>query len=434
MSENLKKILTEKYFVDDHTEKLINYFLEEIARKYKVSIGLYIVNKATKFPTESEKFFSPLCSSLKNNKRYNKLCEDDHCKRAMNEKHPVVDLCHCGLYNFSYPIFVEDTHVGTILCGQKLINNKISEDESICKFNEFIINNNLECEKDLYISLRNSSDCVDNDFFVKIERELNKVTSLIMDIFIEKKQIENERNLLKRNLLLIAHEILIYTQGAVAAASELQYEISNKYFDNIINISSHMEGSLQHITTVVANLIWAETKMTYKFAKNDALYILRASVKHYKWFASSKEIEIKLKIGDGSPNIICSEHHIKQLVNNLLHNAIKYSYKGNYDFGRYRYVDVKFSLIRNYNCICFEFVNYGIGILEDEYDKIMEKEVRGVLVADENRSGTGLGLRIVARIVKRHNGFMAVYIKKLMKTHIKIHLKCLYLLIIRAVN
>jgi signal transduction histidine kinase len=95
-----------------------------------------------------------------------------------------------------------------------------------------------------------------------------------------------------------------------------------------------------------------------------------------------------------------SLRHIVHMMNNLVHNAVKYSFSGSQ--GRDREVRIRGT--RESRIYRFEIENYGIGILPDERDRIFEKGVRGKLTEDESRTGAGLGLYIAKEIVKNHGG------------------------------
>jgi len=399
--------------VSDHTGQLVEYILDQLAYKFKLSIGLYIPGEETVFSENAKHYFSPLCSYLARNKLLKVYCDEDHARRGSQANFPVVDMCHCGLLNFSYPIFINKKRVGTILCGQKLIIDSLQENESNKKFKDFIEEQSNKINKNKAVECYNLVEKVSCDFFENIKNDIEKAASLIFKVFFERRQIEDEKENIQNNISYIAHEILIYNQGATGAATELNYNLQHKNFSPAKEIAKHLEGTIQHITTVVTNLVWATTKMSYHFQNNNLLDIVTTSINHYKWFASGRDIDIRLSVGDGSPKIICSENHMRQVVNNLLHNSIKYSFKGNINQERRRFIQIKLYKLKKLDCYCLEFINYGIGILEEEYKKILKPQYRGTLVANENRSGTGLGLRIVNRIVNRHKGRILVESKQL---------------------
>jgi two-component system, OmpR family, sensor histidine kinase VicK len=95
------------------------------------------------------------------------------------------------------------------------------------------------------------------------------------------------------------------------------------------------------------------------------------------------------------PSISCDPDNVRQVLSNLIDNAIKYSPEGGV-------VEVRLS--RNGNAVRFAVRDEGLGIAEPEQRRIFEKFYR----ADPNLSrgigGTGLGLYICQELVRRMDG------------------------------
>jgi signal transduction histidine kinase len=94
---------------------------------------------------------------------------------------------------------------------------------------------------------------------------------------------------------------------------------------------------------------------------------------------------------------------------NLLHNAVKYSYR-TVPQGNKRYVDVCLSTT-NGKYYDVSICNYGVGIQFDEIanELIWKAGYRGKLSKDRNRTGSGLGLAHVRLAVEDiHGGSIAV--------------------------
>ena len=104
---------------------------------------------------------------------------------------------------------------------------------------------------------------------------------------------------------------------------------------------------------------------------------------------------------EAAPQEICDKYmpwmemvplQLELAFKNLVHNAVKYSYKS-IPSGSARFVEVRCRLVgRKFYEIAIS--NYGIGILENEIIEglIWRPRYRGVLSVDRNRSGSGLGL------------------------------------------
>ncbi|GAB4305370.1 MAG: hypothetical protein Fur0025_47420 [Oscillatoriaceae cyanobacterium] len=94
---------------------------------------------------------------------------------------------------------------------------------------------------------------------------------------------------------------------------------------------------------------------------------------------------------NGEINCIMDEKLVRQILTNLLANALKYSAS-----------NVRFELAYEDTMAVFRIQDSGIGISPEDQLHIFEPFHRGNNV--ENRPGTGLGLAIVKKCVELHNG------------------------------
>lgn len=104
-------------------------------------------------------------------------------------------------------------------------------------------------------------------------------------------------------------------------------------------------------------------------------------------FATSIEEDLGPMLGD--------ENRIKQVLINLLDNAFKFTPEG----GR-----VDLNAYKEGESIILEVRDDGIGILEEDLPRIMEKFYKG----KSSKSHSGIGLSICDEIVKLHNGTMEI--------------------------
>jgi PAS domain S-box-containing protein len=102
---------------------------------------------------------------------------------------------------------------------------------------------------------------------------------------------------------------------------------------------------------------------------------------------------------DGSPRIVCDENKLRQVLVNLVDNAIKYSPGG----GR-----VEIRLRRETSHCLIEVVDDGLGIPADERNRIFEKFYRLDPQQTKGVGGSGLGLYICRELVERMNGQLTV--------------------------
>jgi signal transduction histidine kinase len=109
---------------------------------------------------------------------------------------------------------------------------------------------------------------------------------------------------------------------------------------------------------------------------------------------------ISLRVAsDNSCEILCDEDRLRQVLVNLVDNAIKYSPDGGD-------VEIRFDA-HNGECL-IEVVDEGLGIPSSERERIFEKFYR--LDPEQRRGvgGSGLGLYICRELVERMNGRIEV--------------------------
>jgi signal transduction histidine kinase len=113
-----------------------------------------------------------------------------------------------------------------------------------------------------------------------------------------------------------------------------------------------------------------------------------------------KEIKHTLKKGqylnlthEGNEKVITDQNLLKNIMLNLISNAIKFSAEESK-------IDIKTANDSNYFTI--EVRDYGIGISEEDQGHLMERFFRGSNVT--NIQGTGLGLHIVSKYVETLGG------------------------------
>ncbi len=115
--------------------------------------------------------------------------------------------------------------------------------------------------------------------------------------------------------------------------------------------------------------------------------------------ANSKQIELQTEIDLNLPIIYGNRDWFKQLVINLLDNAIKYTQSG----GRVQLIAYK-----KYNNIIIIVKDTGIGIPKKNVSRLFERFYTVDKARSRKVGGTGLGLAIVKHIVLSFNGKVRV--------------------------
>ena len=121
-------------------------------------------------------------------------------------------------------------------------------------------------------------------------------------------------------------------------------------------------------------------------------------INEYIPFAEKKGLKIELKIAKPGLKLFGDRDRLKQVIGNLISNAIKYTENGKIEIlieeeGKFGKISVK---------------DTGCGIPADEISRVFERFYRTEKARNEGISGTGLGLAIVKHIVEAHGSKVLV--------------------------
>jgi len=113
--------------------------------------------------------------------------------------------------------------------------------------------------------------------------------------------------------------------------------------------------------------------------------------------AFQKNIEIRTSLEDKSITKYVDRKQLKRAIQNIMSNAIKFSFPGSV---------IKVSSKINDDKITMKIVDSGIGIPENLQDEIFKKFSNAQRAGTNGEASTGLGLCFTKQCVERHNGMI----------------------------
>lgn len=123
--------------------------------------------------------------------------------------------------------------------------------------------------------------------------------------------------------------------------------------------------------------------------------IVRQAVAHNIDYAKSKGIALKLKFYSEIPRIMADELRIKQVLDNLIGNAIKFSPSGS--------ITTVSTRVEEQSIIC-DVSDNGPGIPEKDLDKLFLEHCNILNIPTGKEKSTGLGLAICKELISEHDG------------------------------
>ena len=212
---------------------------------------------------------------------------------------------------------------------------------------------------------------------------------------------EKELSDLKSRIIsVVSHEyrtplatILSSTELLEHYSHSWQEEKKQRHFQRI-------ESSVHHLTRLVNDVLMfskAEAgKLEFNPVQLDVVEFCRDLIEELQ-LPAQKQHSIHFRCLGIHQDVYLDEKLLRQILSNLLSNALKYSPDGG---------KIQFDLIFDQNTVTFRIQDEGIGIPAKDQPQLFDTFYRSSNVG--TISGTGLGLAIVKRCVDIHRGQIVV--------------------------
>lgn len=178
--------------------------------------------------------------------------------------------------------------------------------------------------------------------------------------------------------------------------------------ENIREYAQNIQGASQNLLTLINDILdfskIESGKMEIVEGKYYLSSVLNDVANMIQVKADQKELEFLIEVDEEIPDeLYGDETRIRQVIVNILNNAVKYTKQGSVTFTAKGQRQEDGSLL-----LKTAVKDTGIGIREEDKKKLFQDFQR--LDMEENRGveGTGLGLAITSRLVEQMNGTLTV--------------------------
>lgn len=242
----------------------------------------------------------------------------------------------------------------------------------------------LEDSRDLSKRLKHIKT---NDEFEQLINSLNKMLN----------NIENSVENIKQFSSDASHELrtpLTVIQGEIELIKNK--DISKEQIKEVLLKVDNQQKKLQDI---IKNFLLLSRldKEALKQSKSSLDEVIFQAIEVNLDSLEKKSLELQLDI-DENLEVFFEQKYLNIVINNLLSNAIKYTQEG--------YIKLKAK--KEDKSIYFEIEDSGIGIKQQNLDKIFERFYRDDKVRTSSKDGIGLGLAIVKKICERFESKLEV--------------------------
>ncbi|WP_047540066.1 sensor histidine kinase [Methylotenera versatilis] len=183
------------------------------------------------------------------------------------------------------------------------------------------------------------------------------------------------------------------TQAELALREQSPDKIAHAL--NQINVAS---GNLSHLVSQLLSLTKAEPSGSVFLETETLDFSQLAQLTTADWVVAALEKNIDLGFIAADKNLLIKGNAVllRELMNNLIENAILYTANGG---------NITVGIKREANDILLYVQDDGIGIAPDQQDLVFERFYR---VLGTQQTGCGLGLTIVQEIAERHSATVSI--------------------------
>jgi PAS domain S-box-containing protein len=266
---------------------------------------------------------------------------------------------------------------------------------------------NIKKNGERYWELASISPVINNKFeithFVVISEDITSRKKTEKELIDAKEKAEESNRLKTAFLANLSHEIRT-PMNAIIGFSNLLLDEEMAY-DDKVKLNNLINDNSQNLLKLIDDVIDISKIQAGDFQLNKTeCFLNKLLLDLYVSFSIQIENDTKkdihLSMNKGSRikdfSVVTDPVRLKQILYNLIENAIKFTTKGFVEFG--------YTVIKDQNKIQFYVIDSGIGISNEKFDMIYDLFRQADESFTREYGGTGIGLTIAKKIVGHLGG------------------------------
>jgi signal transduction histidine kinase len=367
--------------------ELLYKVMDILTAEMKISRGLFVLLKG------EDRIYTHLSTGYKDNPKikledvlhlakegtvvYDELEENSRYKTLLRRYEAAVAI----------PLKTEKEIVGVFLIGEKSSGDMFSQQD--LRILEIL-------GPEISVAIENAKSYEEiNRFNVTLRNEVNRATKRLKEKNEELRELDTAKDefismashQLRTPLTAIKGYLSMLLDGDAGEIKVGQYDFIHEAYSG----ANRMVGLINDLL----NVSRMETgRFFIEATEVDIVVAVQEEARQYDSAAKEKGIYLKLDLAKDLPHIWVDEMKLRQVIMNLIDNAIHYTTKGG--------VTVKLYKDRDY--LYYEVLDTGIGVPTSQQPALFEKFYRADNARHVRPDGTGLGIYLAKRVVQDHGG------------------------------
>lgn len=237
------------------------------------------------------------------------------------------------------------------------------------------------------------------EYYEELSRLNNDLVNMQRELAKKNRELD-ELNKIKNQFLGIAAHDLRSPLGVIIGYSDYILDDDNGHFskEHVMMLNAILTSS-EFMLRLINNLLDVSAiesgNMELELSKTDLSSLIKRNVALNKVIAQKKNIQIHFNDPGQISEILIDSGKIEQVLNNLISNAVKYSFPD---------TTVQVNVSQNDSEVIVSVTDQGQGIPELELGKLFKPFEKTSVQSTAGEKSTGLGLSIVKNLVLGHRG------------------------------